>query len=200
MLARCSHASWLAPLVAVAVAGLVSPMQDPAQSAPAAPLRVPALSLQEERKAEAAKQMLGAWMLERFEHPTELVPPENVRGCAMSTDGYLMIEMHARRPSRVPVGNQWVMLYQSGLYQYVFEDDKRITCSTILGHSNFSGDMEYEVPGTPRQFDLEVGAYSMVLTRPDGARLLFKRLPPNPQLSDETLKKMEALRAQRGGR
>lgn len=198
MLRHHSRPIWLAPLLAAGTLALAWRHQDPAPAAGAlAPVQLPT---EAERRAATTKLMLGAWMLERYEHPTETVPPEDVRGCALVSEGYIMIEFHARRPSKLPVGEQWVMLYQSGLYQWLYESDTRITCATVLGHGNFGGDDVYEAPGTPKQFDLEVGKVNLVLTKPDGVRLVFNRLPPRDKLSDDTLKRMEELRAQRGQR
>jgi len=192
------HANWFAPLLAAGALALAWPHQDPVSGtgAPAA-ARPPT---EAERRAETTRQMLGAWMLERYEHPTETVLPGDVRGCALVSEGYIMIEFHARRPARLPVGEQWVMLYQSGLYQWLFESDTRITCATVLGHGNFSGDDAYEAPGTPKQFDIEVGKVNLVLSKPDGVRLVFNRLPPRDKLSEDTLMRMEELRALRGQR
>lgn len=204
------HACWFAPLALVGALVVAAPRQSPT---PAAGAQTPAAQgaagvatptgkqLETERRAAITKQLMGAWTLERYEHPTEHVEKDDVRGCALVNEGYIMIEFHARRPSKIPVGNQWVMLYQSGLYQWLFETDTRITCATVMGHGNFNdSDGEYEAPGTPRQFDIDVGPLNMTLTKPDGVRLVFTRLPPRDKLSEETLKKMEELRATRGQR
>jgi hypothetical protein len=204
------HALWLAPLALVGALYAAATPQNPAP-APATPAagsqaagaaaKSPAQQAEAARRAEITKQMLGAWTLERYEHPTQLVQQDDVRGCALVNEGYMMIEFHARRPSRIPVGNQWVMLYQSGLYQWLFETDTRITCATVLGHGNFDdNDGEYEAPGTPRQFDLDVGKVNMTLTKPDGVRFVFTRLPPRDKLSEDTLKLMEEIRVNRGQR
>lgn len=202
------HALWLAPLALAGALFVAAKPQSPTPAAgaqgsgaPAAGAATSAQSAELARRAEITKQMLGAWTLERYEHPTSLVPQDDVRGCALVSDGYLMIEFHARRPSRIPVGDQWVMLYQSGLYQWLFETDARITCATVMGHGNFNDtDGEYEAPGTPRQFDIEVGKVNMTLTRPDGVRLVLSRLAPRDKLSEDTLKRMDEIRANRGQR
>lgn len=206
---RSFHAFWLAPLALIGALVAFEPSRDLSQSpaptagaaAAQAPAKPSAKELETARRAATTKQLLGAWTLERYEHPTQLVPQDDVRGCALVNEGYMMIEFHARRPSKLPVGDQWVMLYQSGLYQWLYETDSRITCATVMGHGNFSDpDEPYEAPGTPRQFDFEVGPVNMTLTRPDGVRLVFTKLPARDKLSEDTLKKMDDIRAQRGQR
>lgn len=204
------HAHWLAPLALAGTLFVAAAPQSPTPAAgnsqagaaaPQAPTKSPAQLAQDARRAEITKQLLGAWTLERYEHPTELVQQDDVRGCALVNEGYMMIEFHARRPSKIPVGDQWVMLYQSGLYQWLFETDSRITCATVMGHGNFNDtDGQYEAPGTPRQFEIDVGKVNMTLTKPDGVRLVFTRLPPRDKLSEDTLKRMDEMRANRGQR
>lgn len=149
--------------------------------------------LEAERVAQIQKDVLGAWMLERFEHATRVVEQDDVRGAAMFTEGFLCVIVHAREDNQSIVGPRYNMLQQSGMYQVRFLGNARLQASTIMGSSNFGGELEYETAYAPREYDVQLAGDALVLVRPDSSKLHFRRMQAS-EFPAETLRLIEEAR------
>jgi hypothetical protein len=152
--------------------------------------------MEAQRVAQMQKDVLGAWMLERFEHATQVIEQSDVRGAAMFTEGFLCVIMHAREDNNSIVGPRYNMLQQSGMYQVRFIDNARLQASTIMGSSNFSGDFEYETAYAPREYDVQLAGDALVLVRPDASKLHFRRMRAQ-EFPAETLRLLEEARVEK---
>lgn len=153
--------------------------------------------IQEEASSEVRENIVGAWRLTDFDHPIENVDRSNVAGFAIFSEGYMAIVLHARRFADDP--SIYADLAQATAGKWQLPSHDRLQIATIVGHSNFSGDLVYETGATPREYEPRViDANTLLLRRPDGALLTFARMRPSA-FSPELQKILDDSRGQQAG-
>lgn len=158
---------------AFVLAGWASLARTSAQDPPA---RISLHEAQEERSKQAALDLEGLWRLDRFEHVANVIEPGTVAGWTLFSDGAMALSIHALQESASIFDDGIDELHQGGIHEYMIDGVGRLITATLIGESNFSGEMLYEFPRTPRIFGLEVGKSLLVLTREDGSKLHFTRV------------------------
>lgn len=138
------------------------------------------------------KGLIGAWQLMELDHASELVPPESIRGYLTFQPGFMNMIIHARSLDDDPE-----QLGQAGTYRWQMTDEAILQTATMMGHSNFSGEFEWEPTNVPREFRVELKGDDLVLTRPDLSRLIFRRIEPG-KYPEAALRRIEELRGPNG--
>ena len=148
-------------------------------------------SLREQINERMLKQMEGAWVLQHLDHVGSEVSDEDLFGFATIVDGYISIVVHGQdvQPD-LPVPD---IYFQASVSQFEFRQAGEILTSSLIGHSNFSGDFEFEPANFPRVFQVEVLEHDLTLVRDDGSRLIFRRLQPGgfPEAAQEILGELQ---------
>jgi hypothetical protein len=139
------------------------------------PPRAGLQAAREERAEQAALDVEGLWQLSRFDHAENVIEPGTVAGWALFSDGAMAISIHAIQENANIFDDGIDELHQGGIHQYMIDGLGRLITATLIGESNFSGDMLYELPRTPRVFELAVGKSFLALTREDGSTMHFTR-------------------------
>lgn len=136
--------------------------------------------------------LFGAWQMMSFEHSTEIVDPNSIRGYLTFQEGFMAMVIHKASVSAEPQP-----LGQAGIYRWQMTPGGVLQTATMMGHSNFGEeDFEWEPPNVPREFRIALDKDDLVLTRPDLSRLIFRRVRPGafPQVA------LERIKEQRGDR
>ena len=136
--------------------------------------------------------LLGAWQMMSFEHSTEIVDPNSIRGYLTFQEGFMAMVIHKASVNATPQP-----LGQAGIYRWQMTPGGVLQTATMMGHSNFGEeDFEWEPPNVPREFRIALDKDDLVLTRPDLSRLIFRRVRPGafPQVA------LERIKEQRGDR
>jgi len=152
--------------------------------------------IREEAARELREQILGAWRLTNFEHPAEPADQNNVAGFAIFTEGYMAIVLQARRYREDTT--LFLDHAQASAGKWQLQSYDRLQYASMVGHSNFSGDMVFESGATPREMEPRiVDGKTLLLRRPDGALMTFTRLQASP-FSSELLELIEDRRGLQG--
>jgi hypothetical protein len=162
--------------------------QDPADRTPG--LR----AYTERRRAELSEGLVGAWQITEFRQGARGVPADDLIGAMIVTPQHLSIVLHARQQREYT--QIFDLFVQAGVHRWRIDEFDRLQTSTILAHSNLSGEMLIENPFTPREFDIELMGDLANLIRPDGNRIVLQRMI-GEHFPEQTL---ELIRAARSGR
>jgi hypothetical protein len=133
--------------------------------------------------------LFGVWQMMELDHSKGIVSPGSVRGFVDFRPGFMTMIIHALRDEQEPDA-----LGQAGLYRWQMTDKGVLQTATMMGHSNFGDEFEWEPPNVPREFRVELDKNDLVLTRPDLSRLIFRRIQPGvfPSSALERIKELRA--------
>lgn len=135
--------------------------------------------------------LYGAWQLMQYDHVTEIVPNDSIRGFATFQPGFMTLIVHARS-----FDEDQDQLGQAGLQRYQMVESNILQTATVMGHSNMGPDAEFEweSPNIPREFKVYLNKDDLTLTRPDQSQLIFRRIQaaPYPALATELIKEARA--------
>ncbi|MFN0244656.1 MAG: hypothetical protein ACKVWV_17355 [Planctomycetota bacterium] len=160
-------------LLFVLLALLVPPQdpgaKDPAQSddAPDRPARID--------KQKLWDDMQGPWKLAELRLPADNGALRSDAGFCIVSGDYLSIELHVGwvGESRNLIGRT----FQSGMHHFEIDDTGRIQTSTLIGSFiTKDGALDFERPGTARNYHAAVASNRLSLTRDDGQVLVFNRV------------------------
>jgi len=152
-------------------------------------------SMRDRINAELVTRMQGAWALTELQQSTS-IETDSIFGYATIFDNYISIVIHAEDRDAEIFGTGFN--FQATVSTFELRDDGVMYSASMIGHSNFSGMFEPELPGFPRIYRVEASEFDLQLIRSDGARLIFRRMQPGyfPQgASDE----LDDLRNDSGG-
>jgi hypothetical protein len=126
-------------------------------------------------------ELCGAWQLVRAE-----IAAESFAGAQCL--GYLIVQpeycsLQARLTSPQPGGQVSLAGMTAGTYRWSYEEGRlALSLSTLLAGSdleNPDGQIDYEPPGTRRDYEVVIARDDLTLTRGGGrTRMFFRRLPP----------------------
>ncbi len=125
---------------------------------------------------EKWRPLLGTWTLLNFVHPVEIMDADSIRGYLTISEGFMTMIIHARPMAGVNETAFPDHLAQAGLHRWRIERDDIMQLATVMGHSNFGYELEWEKPNEPREFRLELDKDVLSLTRPDFSVLTFRRV------------------------
>ncbi|MDG1499257.1 MAG: hypothetical protein P8N31_02005 [Planctomycetota bacterium] len=137
------------------------------------PKRVPVTGWEIEPKWEP---LIGTWALMSFQHPTETILADSIRGFLTVGEGFLSMIIHARPTEGENDTDFPDRLAQSGLHRWRISEQGILQLANVMGHSNFGYELEWELPNEPREFSIVLEENSLVLTRPDFGELDFRRI------------------------
>lgn len=138
------------------------------------PLRNPLETLRRELSNALAEGIVGCWQLDGFAHGGLEAPRDEIEGYALFADGYLGLVIHAIGYDEANA--EEVAAAQAGLFRYRIDEHGRLQTSTVIGHSNPFGDVEFERPGELREYALEQRGDLLALSHRDGTVLRFSRV------------------------
>jgi hypothetical protein len=172
--------------------------QDPVTPPPENPPEIPAETPDAEKPDpnvwsldEKWHGLYGAWQLMQYDHVTEVVPNDSIRGFATFQEGFMTLIVHARS-----FDEDEEQLGQAGLQRYQMVEPNILQTATMMGHSNIGPDAEFEweSPNIPREFKVYLNKDDLTLTRPDQSQLIFRRIKPAPYpaLATELIKEARA--------
>lgn len=136
------------------------------------------LPFQAERARKYTEALVGSWQLVGFDHATKQLTGLPIAGVlTLTADGFLHNIIHTRNPDRNPLFNGELFV-QGGVHHWRVDGDGMLQLSSIVAHSNFSGDMVFELPTTLREYGIEfmLEEQSLNLIRPDTSRLRLERI------------------------
>ena len=136
--------------------------------------------------------LLGTWQMMELVHSSEIVPPNSIRGFVTFQEGFMTMIIHAQTVDDDPEP-----LGQAGTYRWQMTDKGILQTATMMGHSNFGDEFEWEPPNVPREFRVELDKNDLVLTRPDLSRLIFRRITPG-KFPVSALRRIDELRGPNG--
>lgn len=148
----------------------------------------------ERRRRELAEGLVGAWQIIEFRQGARAVPASDLVGAMVVTPEHLSIVLHARQQREYT--QIFDLFVQAGVHRWRIDEFDRLQTSTILAHSNLSGQMLVENPFTPREFEIEYLGDLVNMVRPDGNRIVLRRMV-GEHFPEQTL---ELIRAARSGR
>jgi len=141
--------------------------------------------------------LLGTWGLMNFAHPAEVFESGSVGGYISISNGFLSLIIHARPM----VGeNKTAMpdhLAQAGLHRWRMSEvgaPNLMQLASVMAHSNFGYELQWERPNEPREFLVELDGDTMTLTRADYSVLTFRRIT-NAGFPESALERMRESRA-----
>lgn len=161
------------PLLFVLLALLVPPQDPGTKDQPARddttdrPLRID--------KQKLWDDMQGPWKLAELRLPSGNGDLRSDAGFCIVSGDYLSIELHVGwlGESRNLIGRT----FQSGMHHFEIDDTGRIQTSTLIGSFiTKDGELDFERPGTARNYHAAVAANRLSLTRDDGQVLVFNRV------------------------
>ena len=126
------------------------------------------------------KRMQGAWkliemrLLAEQAHVTQGLDMQSI-GYALVHDEYLSLEFHMRLVDKED--QDYGQSLVSGLHRIELDGIGSMeTTSVIATKTRIDGSLEFEPPGTQRQYTVDFEGDKMTLTRDDGHQLLFERM------------------------
>jgi len=171
------------------LAGAQDPAPKKTEPAPESPTQLLDGAWQLDAKWEG---LLGAWQLMTFEHATEIVPVDSIRGYITLQEGFMAMIIH-----KLTIDEEPEPLGQAGIFRWQMTLEGVLQTATMMGHSNFGEDFEWEPPNAPREFRVELNKDDLALTRPDLSRLIFRRIKPGA-FPKTALDRIDALRGSLG--
>lgn len=142
---------------------------------------------------EKWQPLIGTWTLMNFVHPTEVMESESIRGYLTITEGFLSMIIHARPTLGVNETAFPDHLAQAGLHRWRMGDDDIMQLASVMGHSNFGPELQWEKPNEPREFIVELKKEVLTLTRADYSVLSFRRIT-SAEFPLAALKRMNEIR------
>ncbi len=135
--------------------------------------------------------LFGTWQLMQFDHSNLLIDTETISGYMQIGEGFLSMVIHARNNETDDLPST---LGQAGMHRWQIVRGDILQTATMMGHSNFGEDFEWETPNTPREFRVLLQGDDLQLTRPDLSRLMFRRLQPGefPEIALERILELRA--------
>ncbi len=144
--------------------------QDPAADAELPPL----LRLKKEREKFLSEGVLGCWQLDGYTVSGVTTPAEEITGNALFCEGYLALLIHAIGFDEVNF--EEVTVAQAGIFRYRVDEFGALQTSTVMGHSNPLGDLEYDAGGELREYTLDLDRVLLTFRHQDGTVLTFSRM------------------------
>jgi len=172
--------------------GEVEVQTDVDEQTPAEPEPKPDLKVGDWTLAAKWEGLLGAWQMMELVHSSEIVPPGSIRGIVTFQAGFMNMIIHAQT-----VDDEPEPLGQAGTYRWQMTPEGILQTATMMGHSNFGDEFEWEPPNVPREFRVELKGNDLTLTRPDLSRLIFRRVTPG-KYPESALRRIDELRGPNG--
>ncbi|MFT4541491.1 MAG: hypothetical protein ACI835_003952 [Planctomycetota bacterium] len=136
------------------------------------------------RAEDIVDKLQGAWTLIHIEDPE--LPPEgrSHHGVMMVSGNFLAIEVHVAWDDED--GYELEDAFQSGIHEFAVDATGNLHSVSLIGSFlDEEAELDWEMPGTPRQFKVRLDRNFLTLTRSDGAALDFgRRLPRTGMTSD----------------
>lgn len=144
-------------------------------------------------RAEKLMEALpGSWQLTDFIHSTNQLDQVPIFGfLSIEKDGYLNVIIHTREPEASIFEDD--LRVQAGVHHWRISERGFLQTSSILAHTNFSGDLGVELVFTPREYAVTIVGETLILRRPDDSQLVFERLG-EAVFPNQALRRIEAIR------
>ena len=144
------------------------------------------------RDAELIEKLQGMWQLLHIEDPN--LPPEgrSHHGFLMVSGQFLAIEVHVAWDDED--GYPLEDAFQSGMHEFEIDRVGRLRTVSLIGSFlDEEEELDWEVPGTPRDFSVSLTGNFLTLARSDGSTLDFaRRLPRTGHAKDFFGRQIEA--------
>jgi hypothetical protein len=125
------------------------------------------------RVEELSTGLVGAWRLTRMQPAAPVPAPRQVSGLLLVSDHILTITFHA-----LPDVNSLVQgtRIQAGAHYWRIGPRETLETAALLGHDNSKATLALEPQLEPREYNVDLTARNLVLSKPDGTRLEFERM------------------------
>ncbi len=136
--------------------------------------------------AKLTEELRGVWQLESAEFA-------GTRSRAPSTSGYMIVEettlaleMHVHNPNHLR--STYGLFFQTGFFRWRITPGVRLEAVSLIGTSNMTEDerVEYEPPGTRRDFAVQLTGDRLTLTKSDRTTFVWRRVPKLPFPRDDS--------------
>jgi hypothetical protein len=170
---RLAIALVLAPALALA-SSPVRPQEAPPQAGMA-----PRTAFAKGEAARIAEEIQGAWMLLEYQHATDVMNQQNVRGSAMFHDGFMTLILQVRQHAQTGWGIVPEFFVQSGMHRYRIDEFLRLQTSSVLGFVGDNvggGGFTFDEDGLAREHRMTLRDDRLTLYHDDGGWMLFARV------------------------
>lgn len=169
-----------------APATLRDPRQEPSPESPRG-----ALAIQQEQLSE---RLRGLWTLVRYEPPVRSNWRSAVVASLLVEERALAFFCHVDRLDATLFDQK--LEFQAGLHHWRISDELRLQTSSLISHTNMNQGLEFEPPGTVREYALEfdLDGPGLSLRRPDGTALFFER-NVTTVFPESSIKRIDAFKA-----
>ncbi len=162
------------------------------------------LEYRQERLALLQEGIVGSWRLVAYRQGGEEVPPGEISALAIFQGDYLALVIHALGYDES--NEEEVALAQAGVFRYRLDEFGTLVTSTISGHSNPYGEVEWELGGELREYHVEyqgvqsdalglreAGGEALILRHSTGTTMRFARARDRG-LSEREIERLNKIR------
>lgn len=163
-----------------------APAQEPKPESPRG-----AIAIQQEQLSE---RLRGLWTLTRYEPAARSSSRSAVVASLLVEERVLAFFSHVDRLEATLFDQK--LEFQAGLHHWRISDELRLQTSSMISHTNMNQRLEFEPPGTVREYALEfdLDGPGLTLRRPDGTTLYFER-NETTVFPETSIKRIEAYKA-----
>jgi hypothetical protein len=150
-----------------------------------------AIAIQQEQLSE---RLRGLWTLTRYEPAVRSSARSAVVASLLVEQRVLAFFSHVDRLDATLFDQK--LEFQAGLHHWRISDELRLQTSSMISHTNMNQGLQFEPPGTVREYALEfdLDGPGMSLRRPDGTTLYFER-NETIVFPENSIKRIEAYKA-----
>ena len=126
------------------------------------------------------EELPGVWQLVRADFTGPRATTTGTAGYMVVEDGTLALEMHLQSPDHLR--QSFGLFFQTGVFRWQITPGGKLEAVSLIGTSNLTSDekVEYEAPGTRREYAITLLADQLTLTKSDRTTFVWRRVPKLP--------------------
>ncbi len=126
------------------------------------------------------EELLGVWQLARADFTGPRATTTSTGGYLVVQDGTMALEMHLQSPDHLRQTHG--LFFQTGVFRWQITPGGKLEAVSLIGTSNLTSDekVEYEAPGTRREYSITLLADQLTLTKADRTTFVWRRVPKLP--------------------
>lgn len=137
----------------------------------------------EEEAKRITEGLPGVWRLVSVRRSAASYEGESCSGFMLVTAEHLSMQSRVFAPTGA-LRDTYIEGFTAGTYRWRYDPTRlKVVIHTAMAVNNFSGQDDWEAPGTQREYDVLLNEDQLVLTRPGEAEFSYVRIPPTPQPS-----------------
>lgn len=146
----------------------------------------------EEEAQRISETMLGAWRLSSVRQGGGLFTGDLCEGYLLVTPEVLSMQARVQQPSSA-IQSAYIEAFSAGTYKWRYDLARlKVVIHTLMQASDFTGDVDWEPPGTQREYDIIVNDDSLTLSRGADVEFQYTRLRPTTPAAPKSDRKSPA--------